>query len=96
MANVFRHPGTGREAVVSARCVPCVLFASVAYLAYKRLWTHALMGCVILLVPVFLCCACLLSFTLPLVPVAYSIVIQDLLAAEYLDRGWVEIGPARQ
>ncbi|MEH6435469.1 hypothetical protein [Massilia sp. DD77] len=94
MANVFRHPGTGREAIVDARCVPCVLLASVAYLGYKGLWAHALMGGLILLVPVFLCCASLLSFTLPLVSVAYAIVIQDLLAADYLDRGWVEIGRA--
>jgi len=94
MAQVFRHPHTGRRETVGVRCSLCVLAAGIAYLAYKRQWMHACMAAVILAIPVFLCCGCLLSFTLPLVSIAYALAIQDILAADYLDRGWVELGPA--
>jgi hypothetical protein len=94
MAHVFKHPGTDRRETVGIRCSLCVLVAGVAYLAYRGQWVHALMAGIILALPVYLCCTCLLSFTLPLVSVAYSLAIQDILAADYLDRGWVEIGPS--
>lgn len=94
MAQVFRHPHTGRRETVGVRCSLCVLVAGIAYLAYKRQWMHACMAAVILAIPVYLCCGCLLSFTLPLVSIAYSLAIQDILVADYLDRGWVELGPA--
>lgn len=94
MAHVFRHPHTGRRETVGFRCSLCVLVAGIAYLAYKRQWMHALMAGIILAIPVYLCCSTMLSFTLPLVSIAYSLAIQDILVADYLERGWVELGPA--
>lgn len=94
MAHVFRHPHTGRRETVGVRCSLCVLVAGIAYLAYKRQWMHVIMAAIILAIPVYLCCSSMLGFTLPLVSIAYSLAIQDILAADYLERGWVELGPA--
>jgi hypothetical protein len=94
MAHVFTHPHTGRRETVGVRCSLCVLAAGIAYLAYKRQWLHAFMAGIILAIPVYLCCSLLLSFTLPLVSIAYSLAIQDILVSDYLERGWVETGPA--
>lgn len=96
MAHVFRHPRLDRQETVNAGSVLGALFASVVYLAYKRLWLHAATAAIILALPVFLGCACLLSFTLPLVSLAYALAIQDILATDYLDRGWIELAPAGQ
>ncbi len=61
------------------------------YLAYKRMWFHALMAGVIVFVPALLAGAWVLIFTLPMVRAAYAMGIQDILALHYLDRGWTEI-----
>jgi uncharacterized SAM-binding protein YcdF (DUF218 family) len=94
MATTFRHPGTGRCETVGTRSSLLALFGNIAYLAYQGLWTHVFMAGVILVIPLLLCCGWMAAFTLPLLSLAYAFCIQDLLAARYLDQGWVEQPPA--
>lgn len=91
MARTFQNPANKHEETIGVSSSVAAFFFGLIYLAYKGLWAHVFIWLLVVVVPSAASGAPIFVLTLPLASIFYGLAIQQILAARYLRRGWIEV-----
>lgn len=94
MARTFQNPANKHEETIGASSSLAAFFLGLIYLAYKGLWIHVFIWLLVVVAPSTASGAPTFVLTLPLASIFYGLAIQQILAARYLQRGWLEVTTA--
>lgn len=90
MTRYFKHPESDQVEEVDAFQVLAVLFLGPLYLLFAGLWRHLLIWAAALGLG-FLAGPPWAAIPIAGLPIIYCFLIRNIVAAEYVKKGWVEV-----